>query len=130
MLRMSGVTDTHQMSYIFGTTSSSLNDDGNFKNSGNVRNVLRNVEHFSNVRTDIKCNTFSEPQTGTKLNDDSYFRNGGNVRNVGNFRNVENFRNLDNLRNVDNFRNVGNFRNVDNFLKYQDRLKCNTISEP
>ena len=56
-----------------------MNDDGNFRN---VRNV-RNVDNFRNFRTDIKCNTFLEPQAGAELNDDSYFQNGGNVGNSG-----------------------------------------------
>ena len=42
-----------------------MNDDSNFKNGGNVRNV-------ENVRTDIKCLTFSE----TYFNDDGNFRDG------------------------------------------------------
>ena len=38
-----------------------LNDDGNFKNGGNLRNI-RNVENVRNVRTYIKCHNFSETQ--------------------------------------------------------------------
>lgn len=36
-----------------------MNDNGNFKNGGNVRNV----DIVRNVRIYIKCNSFSEPQS-------------------------------------------------------------------
>ena len=64
-----------------------MNDDDNFRNRGDVGNV----EIFRNVRTDIKCHTFSEPQAPAELNNDGNFRNGqdfGNIRNVKNFRNT------------------------------------------
>ena len=76
----------HQVSYIFEQQApADLNDDGNFRNSVNV----------SNVMTVIKCHTFSETQARAGLNDDGNFRNGWNVRNVGNVgyvNNVEYFR--------------------------------------
>ena len=73
-----------------------MNDDGNFKNGCDSRNVRNdgNVRNFRNVRTDIKCYTFLEPQPQAEMNDDGNFRNGGNFRNVRNDRNGENVRNV------------------------------------
>ena len=65
ILRMSGETDRHQVSYVFGPQApGDLIDDGNFRNGrdfGNVRNV-GNIKNFRNVMIDIKCHTFLEPQ--------------------------------------------------------------------
>ena len=63
-----------------------LNENGNFRNGENVRNVGND----RNVMTDIKCLTFSETQAQAGLNDDDNFRNGGYFKNVGNVRNAEN----------------------------------------
>ena len=63
-----------------------LNENGNFRNGENVRNVGND----RNVMTDIKCLTFSETQAQAGLNDDGNFRNGGYFRNVGNVWNVGN----------------------------------------
>ena len=62
-----------------------LNEDGNFRNCENVRNVGND----RNVMTDIKCLTFSETQARAGLNDDGNFRNGGYFKNVRNVRNAE-----------------------------------------
>ena len=103
MLRMSGETDRHQVSYIFRTTSLyDLNDDGNFRKFWNFGNV-RNVKNFRNVRTDIKCYTFLEPPPRADLNDDGNFKNGGNFRNVRNDRNGENVRNVSTYIKCHNF---------------------------
>ena len=52
-----------------------MNDDGNFRNGGNVRND-------TNAGLDIKCHTFWELQPQADLNDDGNVRNGENIREV------------------------------------------------
>ena len=55
--------------------------DGNLRNGQDVGNV-RNVKNFRNVRTDIKCNTFLEPQPRVGLNNDGNLKNGRNPSTV------------------------------------------------
>ena len=62
-----------------------LNENGNFRNGENARNVGND----RNVMTDIKCLTLSETRAQAGLNDFRNFRNGGYFKNVGNVRNAE-----------------------------------------
>ena len=55
-----------------------MNNDRNFKNGGNEKNV-GNVEIIRSIRTDIKYNNFLEPQARADLNDDRNFWIGGKV---------------------------------------------------
>ena len=51
-----------------------MNDVGKFRNHANVMNV----GNIGNIRTDIKSQTFTEPQSRADvINDDGNFKNGG-----------------------------------------------------
>ena len=64
-----------------------MNNDRNFKNGGNEKNV-GNVEIIRSIRTDIKYNNFLEPQARADFNYDETFWNGGNVSSVEKVRNI------------------------------------------